>query len=1133
MKRFALVLSLITLMSCASCAENAPRWEYRAAGSVSAEPVVEGDAVYVVTSAGRFVGLNRTTGIVIMDYAAPAGVYSAPAVSGDLTVVGCDNGVVYGVNISTGNRSWSYLTGGPVKSSPAIYGGVVYVGSDDGHLYALKGSSGRLIWRFNAGSPVQSKPRPDSWKVFFGAADRKAYSISNVTGRAIWNRTLGGPLKSEPGEYRDVVFFSGGDRRLYALDKYDSKVLWNYTTNGTVTGSPVVSGESVVFTSSDRRVYSVSAYFGALRWNTTLNDSSPTAPYVEGGVVYVGAGNRVYALNETDGRILWVMNVSGQVRFKPSYSKGILIAVSGSNVEAFGGAADVEVTDIVADPAIPAAGEPFTIEVEVKNSGDALAAEVDVAAYVDRVNLSKRTVTLGAGESARLRYNVTASFGRHVAEAVVDEQGRLLEPDEWNNRGGMVFSASGGWPTFQHDRNRTGFFNLGERFVSRDFKLSWTCGLNSSNRSMDGVWPLWDVLNSTEDYAIGGVVLNYSCYVYQTRGYSVGKLNSSWSCVPYNTTGYSDRNFKALRGYLRSFNETAYNLSVRHNALYYPFNVTDFSVMFNCSATPNPKLPVEDAQVRWDCKVRRFFNVTPYNVTGSWECAAKYYSNYSLSDLAFLQDYRESGSFSTIGGVDVAGYGLLWSLDTGDLVKSSPVVVDLRRDGDGRLETVFGSYDGRVYAVRSDGSVLWTVDLGSGINSVSSADIERDGETEILAGLEDGRVVCLDSAGSIVWSFKAGGPVNSAPMALDFDDAPGYEVLFGSDDGRLYAVSSRGVPLWEYQTADSVSSTPSAADVDGDGRLEVLFGSDDNVLYAVRTPPYKVWMYQTSGDVSSPKPASTYSSRAVDVVAASTDGNVYDIYYGAAEEDDIVRVCNAQGCSREGVAKTRFKLRWNFSVDGPVESSPAIADMNADGRVEIVAGSQDRGVYVVNRTGDRLMKTTLGGPVRSSPALADLDGDGVPEIVVGADDDRLYVINAAGQVLWSYETGGFVRSSPAVADIDNDGVLELIVGSYDGRLYAFGVPKGRPKPPEATTTTTTSATTSTTEADTTTTTTATTTTASTATTAAKRMDIAKPVGTDNEVKRLITVLVLIMGLYFCIIMSHHPRGPGETGSSGS
>jgi hypothetical protein len=67
---------------------------------------------------------------------------------------------------------------------------------------------------------------------------------------------------------------------------------------------------------------------------------------------------------------------------------------------------------------------------------------------------------------------------------------------------------------------------------------------------------------------------------------------------------------------------------------------------------------------------------------------------------------------------------------------------------------------------------------------------------------------------------------------------------------------------------------------------------------------------------------------------------------------------------------------------------------------------------------------------QGSAAVADLDGDGKNEIVV-ARDDRLVVWNADGSVKWSHDTKGRIWSSPIVADFRDDTKLEVAIASRD------------------------------------------------------------------------------------------------------
>lgn len=67
--------------------------------------------------------------------------------------------------------------------------------------------------------------------------------------------------------------------------------------------------------------------------------------------------------------------------------------------------------------------------------------------------------------------------------------------------------------------------------------------------------------------------------------------------------------------------------------------------------------------------------------------------------------------------------------------------------------------------------------------------------------------------------------------------------------------------------------------------------------------------------------------------------------------------------------------------------------------------------------------------VISTPALADVDGDGTLEIGFGGLDRRIYLLNGDKTVRWYYSAADTVFSSPTFVDIDDDSELEMIIGT--------------------------------------------------------------------------------------------------------
>ncbi|MCL4869538.1 MAG: VCBS repeat-containing protein [Anaerolineae bacterium] len=113
-------------------------------------------------------------------------------------------------------------------------------------------------------------------------------------------------------------------------------------------------------------------------------------------------------------------------------------------------------------------------------------------------------------------------------------------------------------------------------------------------------------------------------------------------------------------------------------------------------------------------------------------------------------------------------------------------------------------------------------------------------------------------------------------------------------------------------------------------------------------------------------------------------------------------------------------------------SSPAVADIDNDGQMEVIWGSYDL-VALNGSTGALKWRAPSGGRVWPDIALADLTGDGDLEIIVGRGSDSLTVYNHLGAVEWQRNPfgSGEIRTL-AVTDLDGNGQMEIIVGRASG-----------------------------------------------------------------------------------------------------
>lgn len=355
-----------------------------------------------------------------------------------------------------------------------------------------------------------------------------------------------------------------------------------------------------------------------------------------------------------------------------------------------------------------------------------------------------------------------------------------------------------------------------------------------------------------------------------------------------------------------------------------------------------------------------------------------------------------------------------WRLDfaTGD-VWSSPAVGDVT--GDDVPEIVVGGLNSIVRVYTTAGAIMATLDPGGGDlqartgathASPALGDLDGDGVDDIVIANTGSIMAAYSLRGGSVRqltrifearAFEEGPNGLFATPAIAFVDGNGQQDIITGSWGQLVDVWSgttgTRAPGWPHWIKDTVWSSPAVGDVDGDGDSEIVIGGDCD----------------GSGELQP---------------CFGTAGGGY------------LWAFNLDGT-----------LRWrHFVANQVVWSTPALADLNGDGALDVVAGTgaywnEPRGreiVAVDGRTGNRLWTSSTDARVVGSPSIADVDGDGRPEIFIVARGGRMLSLkgeSGARRFAPLCIDDGPACSDPnsathggvSLADIDGDGGIEAIV----------------------------------------------------------------------------------------------------------
>jgi hypothetical protein len=338
------------------------------------------------------------------------------------------------------------------------------------------------------------------------------------------------------------------------------------------------------------------------------------------------------------------------------------------------------------------------------------------------------------------------------------------------------------------------------------------------------------------------------------------------------------------------------------------------------------------------------------------------------------------------------------------------------------------------------------------------ADLDGDGLDDVVVATMRGHLLAWNGAGALLPGFPLGvDPGNStftspavkvergfmgSPCIEDMDGDGDWEIVAPAMDGFVYMWHHDGEPVngWPVPIAslgpasnplNRVVSSPSVGDVDGDGRKDVVVGSNEaaSSQYAL--------LFAIHGDGLAHEGPAYLPNFPVAVFAGYTD---------------VLPI-----------------------VGEGMPTSPALADVDGDGRLEIGANAMADPGLVWSADGEifsnlAAVRTAFGRfhntredallQMMNNGAWADLDLDGVPEWINGAvgfefangfvDDGNRHEYDHL-VAAWDGLTGAFKDGfpqviedlqffmNPAVGDVSGDGLPEVVTASGGYLVHAWDV----------------------------------------------------------------------------------------------
>ncbi|CCD02600.1 protein of unknown function, partial (plasmid) [Azospirillum baldaniorum] len=386
---------------------------------------------------------------------------------------------------------------------------------------------------------------------------------------------------------------------------------------------------------------------------------------------------------------------------------------------------------------------------------------------------------------------------------------------------------------------------------------------------------------------------------------------------------------------------------------------------------------------------------------------------------------------------------------------AKPTFADI--DGDGDLDALIGRDDGKTVLYRNTTPPPATPTaptLTAGSNSGSTTDTLTNVTAPAIVGtaVASSTVVLYDGATAIgtVTADASSGLWTLSTASLG-DGTHSLTVTSSNANGTSSA--STALTL----TIDTKAPTLTSATLNGTqltltyselldgaqtpaGAFTVMVGGVARTVTAVATSGKTVTLTLDAG-------ATVYQSVTVDYTPPGSGAKTADAAGNAAGAltGQAVRVAGDPSFVLE--ATNPFGLNGLFP-----QAKPVFVDIDGDGDLDALVGNIGINLQLYRNVGNATAPSFtleaatdpfgLSGATMSTPAFADLDGDGDLDVLVGSNSGSLLFLRNVGtatapsftlEATNPFGLSNFIPlASPSIADLDGDGALDILVGSQGG-----------------------------------------------------------------------------------------------------
>ncbi|MCS7212640.1 MAG: MopE-related protein [Candidatus Calescibacterium sp.] len=362
------------------------------------------------------------------------------------------------------------------------------------------------------------------------------------------------------------------------------------------------------------------------------------------------------------------------------------------------------------------------------------------------------------------------------------------------------------------------------------------------------------------------------------------------------------------------------------------------------------------------------------------------------------------------------------TINENNLIPYPPIVTDI--NGDARPDFIVATDNNRIKAYDFSGSLIFDMNLGQGVFSPSLF-VFRGSTTTYVFGTHNNQILGY-AATRLLFNYNIGSNVLHYVSTGDFNIDGIPEAVFVANDQKLRVVRLVKNPILKFNSGLNVRSKPAFGDFNSDGITDVVFVAQNRIFFV--NGKDETLINQCLLNVNS------FSSP---VLIPGTNRVIVGRDFSVLDPELVSLNLN---CS----------TNWSFNSLNSIRTTPLVFNVDGDGVLEVIVGSRGMisgSLIILDINGNseaEITDTLLMGPVQSSPAVDDIDNNGVYEIIFGTDSGQIYVVSclsncsSSATIRFKATTSwGRIRTTPLIYDLNGDNIKDIVLAGDEERIFAI------------------------------------------------------------------------------------------------